>query len=385
MSQNTMNKKIVYFDCAASLAPFPEVLSTFDKISTDYYANASASHALGFEANGVLEKARGQIAKYLGVKKEEVLFTSGATEGNNLAIKGVSYHNKGWAKRIITTKAEHPSVLKVFQELEKEGFDVVYLDYGEDGKLNLEELEKALKEKKTSLVSVMAVNNETGYIFPIKEVYELAHKYGAILHVDATQAIGKEYIDPNYYDLMTFSGHKIGGIKGSGALIKKEHVQLDPQILGGSQEEGLRAGTSPTGLDCSLATALRISLKTLPERRKNAIALNQYLRTELKKIDEVVIISPEDATPFILNFALTKHKGSVIVEALSNDGFYVSTKSACSAREAGYSYVLKNAGYSEEIASNAIRLSFAGTESLEEGKAFIEELNHLLSSIKERQ
>ena len=370
--------KEIYFDNAATTKPYPEVLSIFDKVARDDFANASSRHALGLKAHDLLEKARRQIARYLKVKENEIIFTSGASEGNNLAIKGVSYHNHGWANRIITTKAEHPSVRNVFRELEKEGFDVVYLDYDKEGRLNLEELKNALNEH-TSLVSVMAVNNELGDVFPIHEVHELLKGSKAVLHVDATQAIGKEDVDSKDYDLMTFSGHKIGGRKGSGLLVKKEKVRLDGQILGGSQEEGLRAGTSPLPLDCSLATAIRLTLTSQKERRENARKRNGFLREELSKIPEIVITSPTSGTPFILSFALTKHKGSVIAQALSDRGIYVSTKSACSAREAGFSSVVKNAGYSSLVASNNIRLSFSGRESLEEGSYFREVLKDILA------
>ncbi len=375
---------MIYFDCAATTKPYKEVLDTYVKISNDYFANASSNHGLGFSSSNILEKARGQIAKYLGVLSQEVIFTSGASEGNNLAIKGVAYHNMGWAKKIITTKAEHPSVTNVFQQLEKEGFDVVYLDYDMEGHLDLEKLKKEIDDH-TSLVSIMAVNNEVGYIFPIHEIYKIVKNTKALLHVDATQAVTKEELSPLDYDLMTFSGHKIGGLKGSGVLVKKKNVELDPQILGGSQEENLRAGTSATNLDCALACALRISSASRKERRKNASLLNQSLRQELEKIPEVVITSPLTATPFILSFALKEHKGSVIAEALSNAGIYVSTKSACSSREAGYSTVLKNAGYDENIASNGIRLSFSGNEPISQGEEFIKKLNQILSEIKVRQ
>lgn len=378
------DKKNIYFDCASTIKPFDEALKTFYDVSLNYYANASSNHELGFICNSVLEKARKQIAKYLKVLPEEVIFTSGASEGNNLAIKGIAYHNKSWAKRIITTKAEHPSVMQVFKKLETEGFSVVYLDYDKEGNLNLDQLKEALKEE-TSLVSIMKVNNEVGYIFNTEEAYKIIKENSrALLHVDATQAIGKENIDSSYYDLMTFSSHKIGGVKGSGVLVKKKNIILDEQILGGEQENGLRAGTTPLPLITSLATALRISYLTKDERRKNAIILNNYLRDELKKIDEVIITSPKNGTPFILSFALTKHKGSVIAEALSNKGIYVSTKSACSSREEGYSYVLRNASYDENISSNGIRLSFSGYETLEEGKEFITTLNEILATIKER-
>lgn len=374
----------IYFDCASTVPPYPEAVKTFTDVSVKYFANTSSNHAIGFIASGVLEKARAQVAKYLNVRPDEVFFNSGASEGNNTAIKGVAYHNKGWAKRIITTKAEHPSVRNVFLELQKEGFDVVYLDYDEEGKLNLEELKSALTPT-TSLVSIMAVNNEVGYVFPIQEAYQIIKQSKAKLHVDATQAIGKEDFPSDCYDLMTFSGHKIGGLKGSGVFVKKKGVEMDELILGGSQEGGLRAGTTPLGLDCSLATALRISLKSLPERRDSVIKINDYLRKGLAEIPEVVITSPKDASPFILAFALKEHKGSVIAEALSNEHIYVSTKSACSSKEPGYSYVLKNAGYDENIASNGIRLSFSGRETIDQAETFLSTLKRLLKEIKVKE
>lgn len=372
----------IYFDCASTVKPYPEVLKVFSDISMNDFANASSNHALGFQCSSILLRARTQVAKYLHVLPEEVIFTSGASEGNNLAIKGIAYHNKGWAKRIITTKAEHPSVLNVFKKLEEEGFDVVYLDYDEEGKLDLEQLKEALKVS-TSLVSVMSVNNEVGFIFPVDEIYSIVKKNSrAIVHVDATQSVTKENLNPSSYDLMTFSGHKIGGLKGSGVLVKKKNVVLDEQIIGGEQENGMRAGTTPLGLDCSIATALRLSMSTQNQRREQAKKINTYLREELSKIDEIEITSKGNCSPFMLSFALKLHKGSIIAESLSNMGVYVSTKSACSSREEGYSYVLKNAGYDEVIASNGIRLSFSGTEDMKDAVDFISALKEVLSSVK---
>lgn len=372
----------IYFDCASTVKPYPEVLKVFSDISMNDFANASSNHALGFQCSSILLRARTQVAKYLHVLPEEVIFTSGASEGNNLAIKGTAYHNKGWAKRIITTKAEHPSVLNVFKKLEEEGFDVIYLDYDEEGKLDLEQLKEALKVP-TSLVSVMSVNNEVGFIFPVDEIYSIVKQNSrAVVHVDATQSVTKENLNPSSYDLMTFSGHKIGGLKGSGVLVKKKNVVLDEQILGGEQENGMRAGTTPLGLDCSIATALRLSMSTQNQRREQAKKINTYLREELSKIDEIEITSKGNCSPFMLSFALKLHKGSIIAESLSNMGVYVSTKSACSSREEGYSYVLKNAGYDEVIASNGIRLSFSGTEDMKDAVDFISALKEVLSSVK---
>jgi cysteine desulfurase len=377
-----MNEKEIYFDCGATTKPYPEVLKTFEEVSLSDYGNTSSNHALGYESNALLGKARGQVARYLGVKSEEVIFTSGASEGNNLAIKGVAYHNQGWGKKIITTKAEHASVLAVFQELAKEGFEVIYLDYDKEGKLDLGELKNAL-DSHTTLVSVMSVNNEVGYIFPIPEIAALIRKNSkAVFHVDATQSICKEPLDPSSYDLLTFSGHKIGGLKGSGVLVHRKGIEFDPQILGGHQEEGLRAGTVPLGLDCSIATALRISFSTMAARKEQAKKINAILREGLASIPEAVIISPLDATPFILNFALSVHKGSVVAEALSNHHIYVSTKSACSSKEPGISYVLKNAGYDDNLAKNSIRLSFSGLESESDARTFLAVLKEILSSTK---
>ena len=229
----------------------------------------------------------------------------------------------------------------------------------------------------------MSVNNEVGFIFPVDEIYSIVKKNSrAIVHVDATQSVTKENLNPSSYDLMTFSGHKIGGLKGSGVLVKKKNVVLDEQILGGEQENGMRAGTTPLGLDCSIATALRLSMSTQNQRREQAKKINTYLREELSKIDEIEITSKGNCSPFMLSFALKLHKGSIIAESLSNMGVYVSTKSACSSREEGYSYVLKNAGYDEVIASNGIRLSFSGTEDMKDAVDFISALKEVLSSVK---
>lgn len=372
----------IYFDCASTIRPYKEALDVFNKVSIDSFANDSSTHMLGIKSHELLQKARAQVSKYLKVLSEEVIFTSCASESNNTAIKGVAYRNRSWANRLITTKGEHPSVLNVFKELEREGFEVVYLDYDRYGRLNLDQLKDSLNDK-TSLVSVMSVNNEVGYIFPIEEISKIVKENSrALLHVDITQSVGKEDIDLSYIDLASFSGHKIGALKGSGVLIKKKGIFLNPLIVGGSQEDGYRAGTTALPLYCSLATALRISLKSMKERRENAIKINEKLKEGLKEIDEVEITSLGNCSPFILSFALTKHKGSVIAEALSNRGIYVSTRSACSAREKGYSYVLKEAGYDDTIASNGIRLSFSGNETVEQCDTFLKALKEILEQVK---
>lgn len=378
-----IDNKIIYFDNAATSKTDSDVLNTFIKINDEYFANPSSTHKLGAKAFDMLEKARGQIASYLDVLKDEVFFTSSATESNNIVISGVSKRNIKRGNVLITTKAEHPSVLEVFKEKEKEGFKVLYLDYSQDGILDLNQLDNYLNEEVT-LVSIMKVNNETGYIFNTEEAYKLVKKKShAYFHSDMTQAIGKEKIDSKYFDLMSMSAHKIGGIKGVGLLIKKKDVLLDPLFYGGGQEKGYRSSTVSTPLCCSLATAIRKAYSSFDQRREKAKEINDYLKEELSMIDEVVMISNSNCTPFILSFSLTKHKASIVSEDLSLHNVYVSTKSACSSREKGYSYVIKNAGYSDLISSNAIRLSFSGYESLDDAKEFMNRFKDSLIRIKE--
>lgn len=374
--------KEIYFDSASTTKPNKEVIDVFSSLSLSYYGNAASSHKLGFDAENIINKSRDQIAKYIGCKSDEIIFTSGATESNNLAIKGVAYHNYSWAKKIITTKAEHPSVLNVFSHLEKKGFNVTYIDFDKDGNLDLNQFESAL-DKTTSLVSIMRVNNELGFIFPIEKIYKIIKaKSKAVLHCDATQAIGK--MELNFpYDLLSFSMHKINGLKGIGILVKKNNVQLESQNIGGSQEFGLRAGTSPVALIGSSATAVRLAFQNMDNKIANVRIVWDYLYNELSKIDEVVIISRKSGSPFILSFALTKHKASIVTQALSDRNIFVGTKAACSEKASSISQVTYNAGYSKEISSNGIRLSFIGDEKLEDAKYFITALKEILSEIKE--
>lgn len=377
-----MEKYNIYFDAAATIKPYKEAIESLENCAYNYYGNDSSMHALGFESKKMLEKARGQIAKYMRVKQDEIIFTSSASESNNMVIRSIANHSKTWTKNLITTKIEHPSVLNVYKQLESDGFIVNYLDVDENGNLNFNQLLEYLKLN-PSLVSVMTVNNETGIIFPIDKIYKMVKENSkAIFHTDATQAVAKENIDPNSYDLLTFSGHKIGAVKGSGVVIKKENVQLDPLILGGGQENGYRSSTTPLPLIFSLATALRISMQSRDERYEKARQLKRYLIDELSKIDEVKITSPVNSTPFILSFSLLKHKGSVVSEALSQYGIYVSTKSACSERTSSKSHVLDSIYHDDLISENSIRLSFSGSESLDDCKIFISVLNKILTEIK---
>lgn len=376
---------MIYFDNAATTVVDDEVLDTFVKLTKKLIGNPSSVNGKGQEASNFLEKAREQIASTLHLNRnKEVIFTSGATESNNMAIEGICSRYKKVGKHIITTEVEHPSVLNVFKKLENEGFEVTYLKVDNKGQISLEELKNAMRED-TILVSIMAVNNEIGTIYPIEEASKIVKEYkNAFFMVDATQGIGKVRINFNDVDIFSMSSHKIKGLKSVGLLVKDRKINLDPIVEGGGQENGLRSGTMNAPLCCSLATALRKYFASFDTRYKKAKELNSYLRNELSKMgDEIIILSDEnESSPYILNFALTHYKASVVVEALSQREVYISTKSACSEHSKSSSSVIQKMGYDESVASNALRLSFEGVEDVSKGEEFIKIFKEVLSKLK---
>lgn len=376
---------MIYFDNAATTTVDVEVIESFTKALKNNYGNASSKHRLGQDSEQLYIKAKRQIAKYLDplrVQPEEILITSGATESNNLAIKGIAnrYYKRG--KHMITTKVEHPSVLEVFKNLQKQGFEVTYLNVNKDG-IDETELLKALR-KDTILVSIMGVNNEVGAVYAIEKLSEIVKKNSsAYFHTDATQALLKVKQDYNNCDLISFSAHKLHGIKGSGLLIKKSNVDIIPLFDGGGQEYGYRSGTSNLPSTIALATTLRIAASSYEERIQGARKIKEYLIEQLKNIESIEILDINNTSPFILNFITKRHKASVVAEALSQKDIMVSTKSACSSKNLGGSYVLKAYGYDEKDTTNGIRLSFCGKERIEDCDIFIKELKDILERIRE--
>ena len=373
---------MIYLYHAATSPVNEEVLNTFILINKNFFANTSSSHKLGLEVSLLEKKAREQIASLMRVKEKEVIFTSVATESNNLAIKGVAlkYQNRG--KHLITSLGEHASVLNSFKELEKDyGFKVTYLPLNEEGKINLADLENSM-DQETILVSLMAVNNEVGSINDVEKIAQIVKRYPkAFLHVDATQAIGKIDIDYQDVDLISMSAHKINGFKGSGALIKKEKVDLLPLLSGGGQEFTYRSGTTNFPYEVCLSKALRIALENLKVRYEYVKSLNSLLREELKKIPNLEFNSPLDASPYILNFHVDK-KASVVSEALSNKEIYVSTQSACSSKKTSLSHVLKAMGKNDKISEDSIRVSLSYLNTKEEIIKFSSTLKEILKTIK---
>lgn len=372
----------IYFDNAATSLVNEEVLSFFNNIEKEYFANPNSVHQLGVISSSYLNKARNSILNSFHCPIHQVIFTSCATEANNLAIKGYCFAHKNRGNHIITTNIEHPSVLECFKQLEQFGFNVTILNVNHNGIIRLDDLRSALTNN-TILVSIMAVNNEIGSINPISDIADLVHAYPkAVFHSDTTQAIGKMPLPYEKIDMFVVSSHKIHGIKGSGALIARKNISFIPILSGGGQEYGFRSGTESIALSASLAKAIKIANKDIDKKLSKMYEFNSYFASELAKIDGIVLNSNQNSSPYILNFSLLNKKASVVVEGLSSMHIYVSTVSACHSKKEKMSYVLKAIGKNDLIASNSIRLSFDNENTLIEVNEFIKALRYLLGSLK---
>lgn len=371
------NKNFIYLDNAATTIPSKEVVALYNEIELNHFGNSGSIHRIGVDALCYLNKARESILNSFGVKGYKVYFVSCSTEANNLAIKGFARKYSSRGKHLITSNIEHPSVLESFRQLEKEGFEVTYLPVNTKGIVTPEALEGAMR-KDTILVSIMGTNNELGSINPIKELAKVVHKYPkAVFHVDTTQDVGKTKIDYCDADMFVVSGHKIHGLKGSGALIAKETISFESVLSGGDQEGGYRGGTVSVALACSLALAIKNSfpVKNIQEKR-------HFLVENLHKIPGISMNSDENCSPYIINFSLTEKKAAVVVEALSNKGIYVSSISACHSKREMSSYVIAALGKGDRFAQNSVRVSLTKETTIEELETFVKELKNILETIK---
>ena len=376
--------RVIYLDNASTSRVNPEVLESFNQITLNHFANASSIHRLGQESNRLLDKSREQILSLFNLKHHDVIFTSGATEANNLAIKGYAFANRTRGNHLITVATEHPSVLNAFKQLEKYGFEITVLPVNKNGAVEVNYVKSAIKDN-TILVSVMAVNNEIGAINPIKDIGELLKDYPKIaFHVDMTQAIGKVKIPLENVDMFSFAGHKIHGLLGSGALIKEKKILLESQNNGGGQESGLRSGTNTVALSASLAKALRLALNKQKENYEKVSQLRDYLVGYLKSNDDKFVINSLDKNnPYIVNFSLLNRKASVVVEALSNKGIMVSSLSACHSRNEDYSYVVYALTNDMKLAHNTVRVSFSYENTLNDVELLIRALDTIVKEIKQ--
>lgn len=365
----------IYLDHASTTPIHPEILKSYQELLEVEFFNTDALYTGGVELSKKMENSRRAIAEMFGVESREVFFTSGATESNNFAIKGlVKAHPE--KKHLITTSIEHSSVFNVFKRLEEEGYEVTYLPVDQRGIVDVDTLKKAVRED-TLLISMMYVNNEVGSIQPIEEVKEWIKKQtSAFFHVDAVQAVGKLTFNCTNIDLMSVSAHKLGGLKGSGLLIKKKHVFLVPLIEGGQQENGLRGGTSNALVNLLFAKTLRLAFENKEKHLAKIENLKNYAIEQLQKMTDIEINTPKESVSSIVNFSHKTIPSEVMMNALNQRGIFVSSQSTCSSRSAEGSKVLKAMGF-EKRAKNCIRISFSNTTTIEEIDEFVKNLREI--------
>ena len=375
---------MIYLDNSATTAVNNEVMDTFMRVNEKFWGNPNSLHSFGALAEQVLIKSSRQVLDLLNANNHQAIFTSGATESNNLAIKGVAMEYKSRGNHIITTKIEHPSVYEVCKDLESKGFEITYLDVS----LPSEQIVKQLEEQITSetiLVSCMHVNSEMGLVLPIEELGNVVKQYPKIkFHVDAVQSIGKldVNVDAMNIDLLSISAHKIHGTKGVGALIVRRNLKLTPQTLGGGQMDGLRSGTVNVAGSAMLARAMRLLIENIEENSKRIQLLYDYTMKKLVDIDGLTCNNVFDnQSPYIINFWLKGIKGETLVHALASHEIYISAKSACSSKTKKASAVLLALGIDEVAATESVRVSFSHLSTLEEVDVFLKALKEAVVSI----
>lgn len=375
---------MIYFDNSATTKPYEAVLEAFADVNRQFYGNPSSLHVLGGEAEKLLTKAREQIAHYAGAAPGEIYFTSGGSEGNNLAIKGTALMYRDRGKHIITTSVEHPSVKEACEQLQALGYKITYIPVNEYGHINPNDILNSITDQ-TILVSVIHVNNEVGTIQPVTEIGKLLKKFPKILfHVDHVQGAAKVPLDlyESNIDMCTFSAHKFHGLKGTGFVFIRKGVRITPLISGGNQENGLRSGTENTAGIVAMAKAFRMA----EEKRKNDMEklsqIRSYLMSEFKRMPELLVHTPDEkAAPNIINVSCVGFKGEVVVHALAEKGIIVSTTSACSSKDKTPSGTLKAMGVSDMIANGAIRISLSYENTMDEAVQMVAALQKVLTRL----
>jgi cysteine desulfurase len=370
----------IYIDYASTTPVDPRVVDAMVPWLREHFGNpASRSHAWGWEAEAAVEKAREQVAALVGADPREIVWTSGATESNNLALKGAAQFYKSKGKHIVTVKTEHKAVLDTVRELERQGFDATYLDVQEDGLLNLEAFKAALRAD-TILASVMLVNNEIGVIQDVAAIGAICRERGIVFHVDAAQATGKVQIDLTKLpiDLMSLASHKTYGPKGIGALYvrRKPRVRIEAQMHGGGHERGMRSGTLPTHQCVGMGEAFRIAREEMAAEGERIRMLQQRLLRGLSDIEQVFVNGhAEKRVPHNLNMSFNFVEGESLIMGIK--GIAVSSGSACTSASLEPSYVLRALGRSDELAHSSLRMTIGRFTTTEE-------IDHAASLIRER-
>ncbi|MCR4639588.1 cysteine desulfurase family protein [Ruminococcus sp.] len=373
----------VYLDNAATTKPCAEAVEAAVSAMTENYGNPSSLHRAGLNAQLIVDSARKAIADSIGTEKDCIYFTSGATESNNLALRGASAAYGRKAKKIVISAVEHASVEETAADLEKKGFEVVRISPREDGRYYAADFVNACDDS-TCLISMMYVNNETGYILPVKETFSaVKRRYPNIItHTDCVQAYMKLPVKASALcaDLISLSGHKIHGGKGVGALYIKKGVRVLPVITGGKQEKGIRSGTESVPMIAAFGAAVKKLVPTITERYEKADALKKYLLGKLSSIGEAVVNSPEDGSPYVVNISAAGKRSEIMLHFLESKGIYVSSGSACSKGQ--QSGVLGQFGIRDKRADSALRISMTAETTEAELDMFCEALREGMEKVR---
>ena len=352
---------MIYFDNSATTKPYPEALATYTEVATRIWGNPSSLHNLGSQATRILEASRKQIAELIGKKAEEIYFTSGGTEGDNWILKGVAFEKAPYGKHIIVSDIEHPAIKESAAWLKTQGFEVDYAPVDARGFVKVDELASLLRPD-TTLVSIMAVNNEIGSIQPIHEIAALLEDRPTIsFYVDAVQALAKvatEVYLPERVDFATFSSHKFHGLRGVGFVYIKEGKKITPLLTGGGQEKEMRSTTENVAGIAATAKALRLAMENQETFASKTQQMKEVIRKELANYPDVTVFSGEDHfAPHILTFGIKGVRGEVVVHAFEEFDIYISTTSACSSKAGKPAGTLIAMGVDKSIAQTAVRLS----------------------------
>ena len=361
---------MIYLDYSATTPVSYDVLESYNKATRDYMGNANSIHALGVKSKVLLNSATKQLCELFDINEEELVYTSGATESNNMALKGVALSYKNRGNHIIVSKLEHPSIYAICNFLELQGFEISYVNNDKDGLIDFEDLKRKIRPT-TILISICAVNSEVGIRQPLKIIRQLIKKENpnTIFHSDMTQAIGKIPVNMKDVDMASMSAHKIFGPKGIGFLYKNSKVNITPLIHGSGKFNDLRSGTPPLPLVVALSKACRIALTDLERREANVKKLNERIVSELSNMDGIIINSTKYSIPHVLNISLNNVRPETFIHALEEDEIYVSTNTACSSGDLSTSVM---AIYNDKKrATSTIRISLSYVTTNEEINKFL--------------
>lgn len=373
----------VYLDNAATTKPCEEAVKAAVDAMTDNYGNPSSLHRAGLDAQLVMDGARKTIAASIGAESSELYFTSGATESNNLALRGASAAYGRRKKKIVISSVEHASIDETAYALEKNGFEIVRVSPREDGRFYAEDFVSACDDN-TCLLSMMLVNNETGYIMPVKETFMAVKRSfpEIITHCDCVQGFMKLPIKASSLgaDLISLSAHKIHGVKGVGAIYIKRGIRVIPVVTGGHQEKGIRSGTESVPLIAAFGAAVERLKPTIAERYEKASQLKSYLLSQISNIENIVVNSPDDASPYVINISAVGKRSEIMLHFLESKGVYVSSGSACSKGQ--QSGVLGQFGISGKRADGALRISITAETTEAELDGFVSALSEGMEKIR---